>query len=174
LAGRTCAVASDCRSGLCGATSELCQPGEVESFFYAERTDQDIHIYLQVKNVTASTINLSDYVLRYYFSHEPSEPGQEPQVFDNRNCTVTLVDEERQQGGFPLWHALIAPSDIAIAPNATSPTLDFRIYANVPAPAYMDETNDYSWGPQTEFTEEPWLTIPAWRGSAVVFGIPAP
>lgn len=173
LANGDCALPRDCRSGLCLA-SGVCQQGEVEVYFYAVRDTQDIRIHFQIKNLTTASINLANYTLRYYFAHEPLDSA--PSVFDAQTTAVTLVDEERVENGIALWHADIVPGAATVPVNGVSSMLSFRLHSNIADASYMDETNDYSWGPQTaeDFTDAPWTKIPVWRGTTLVFGIPKP
>jgi hypothetical protein len=139
----------------------------VEVYYYGvAEGEQDYFVYLQVENLTSATIDLGQYSIHYYFSHE--FVGFLPSAHNQTNCEVELVDDGAMEAGADLWHAVITPASQGVPASTVSSMLSFRLHTD----GTGDWANDYSYGSQAIYTPEPWLTTPVWRGDILVFGIP--
>ena len=134
-------------------------------FFGTAQGNQEYWVNLQVKNIGSSNIDLKDYTFRYYFSFEVTNP---PERMDYQSSLTDVTFTKNADG---TYYAVLLPLSNVVTPGSTSSTLRFRLHSGGTA---MDWTNDYSYGPQSTFSQEPWLTTPAYRGSTLVFGIPRP
>jgi hypothetical protein len=134
-------------------------------YFGAVESVQDFRVNLQVKNIGSAAINLNSYTFRYYFSFEVTNP---PEAMDCQSPCQSVAFTKNADG---TYYAALTPVSTTVNPGSTSPTLRFRLHSGGTS---MTWTNDYSYGSQTTYTSEPWLTTPAFRGSTVVFGVPRP